>query len=44
MKNGVGVPQNIVLFGGTSEIGQQVAARLLQPGVARLTLVARDVD
>ncbi|MEY4161729.1 MAG: hypothetical protein RI939_458, partial [Actinomycetota bacterium] len=23
MKNGVGVPQNIVLFGGTSEIGQQ---------------------
>ncbi|MEY2767566.1 MAG: hypothetical protein RI939_169 [Actinomycetota bacterium] len=44
MKNGVGVPQNIVLFGGTSEIGQQIAARLLQPGVARLTLVARDVD
>ena len=44
MKNGVGVPQNIVLFGGTSEIGQAVAARLVRPGVARLTLVARDVD
>lgn len=44
MKNGVGVPQNIVLFGGTSEIGQAVVSALLQPGVARLTLVARDVD
>ncbi len=44
MKNGVGVPQNIVLFGGTSEIGQAVVSALLQPGVARLTLVARDLD
>ena len=44
MKNGVGVPQNIVLFGGTSEIGQAIVGRLVQPGVANVSLVCRDVD
>lgn len=44
MKNGVGVAQNIVLFGGTSEIGQAILQRLVQPGVARLVLVSRDLD
>ncbi|MEY3588765.1 MAG: hypothetical protein RJA47_1361 [Actinomycetota bacterium] len=44
MKNGVGVPQNIVLFGGTSEIGQAIVAGLVQPGVANVSLVCRNVD
>ena len=44
MKNGVGVPQNIVLFGGTSEIGQAIVSRLVRPGVANVSLVCRDVD
>lgn len=42
MKNGVGVAQSIVLFGGTSEIGLAVARRLIVPGTARLVLVSRD--
>ncbi|MFM8626959.1 MAG: SDR family NAD(P)-dependent oxidoreductase [Actinomycetota bacterium] len=42
MKNGVGVAQNIVLFGGTSEIGLEVIRRLVVPGTARLVLVSRD--
>jgi len=44
MKNGVGVSQNIVLFGGTSEIGQAILNRIVQPGVARLVLVSRDIE
>lgn len=44
MKNGVGVPQNIVLFGGTSEIGQAIVSQLVKPGVAHVSLVCRDVD
>jgi decaprenylphospho-beta-D-erythro-pentofuranosid-2-ulose 2-reductase len=44
MKNGVGVPQSIVLFGGTSEIGLAIVERLLRPGVTRLALVSRDVS
>ena len=44
MKNGVGVAQNIVLFGGTSEIGQAILRRVVKPGVARLVLVSRDID
>jgi len=44
MKNGVGVPQNIVLFGGTSEIGQSIVSSLVQPGVSHVSLVCRDVD
>ena len=44
MKNGVGVAQNIVLFGGTSEIGVEIVRRLVVPGTARLVLVSRDPD
>ncbi len=44
MKNGVGVAQNIVLFGGTSEIGQAILKRVVKPGVAHLVLVSRDID
>lgn len=44
MKNGVGVAQNIVLFGGTSEIGQAIVSRLVKPGVSTVTLVCRDVE
>ena len=43
MRNGVGVPQHIVLFGGTSEIGLAVLDGLLRPGVSRVTLVCRNV-
>lgn len=44
MKNGVGVAQNIVLFGGTSEIGQAILQRVVKPGVSHLVLVSRDID
>lgn len=44
MKNGVGVAQNIVLFGGTSDIGQAILRRVVKPGVARVVLVSRDLD
>lgn len=44
MKNGVGVAQNIVLFGGTSDIGQAILRRVVKPGVARVVLVSRDID
>ena len=44
MKNGVGVAQNIVLFGGTSDIGQAILQRIVKPGVARVVLVSRDID
>ena len=44
MRNGVGVPQHVVLFGGTSEIGLAVMDGLIRPGVARVTLVCRDVE
>jgi len=44
MKNGVGAVQNIVLFGGTSEIGQAVLRKIVQPGIAHLVLVSRDID
>ena len=44
MKNGVGVAQNIVLFGGTSDIGLAVLRRVVKPGVARVVLVSRDID
>ena len=30
MKNGVGVAQNIVLFGGTSEIGQAIIQKIVK--------------
>lgn len=44
MKNGVGVHQNIVLFGGTSDIGLAILREIVQPGVARVVLVSRDVE
>ena len=44
MKNGVGVAQNIVLFGGTSEIGQAILRRVVKPGVSRVVLVSRNID
>jgi decaprenylphospho-beta-D-erythro-pentofuranosid-2-ulose 2-reductase len=44
MKNGLGVPQNIVLFGGTSDIGCEIVRRMIQPGVANIVLVSRDID
>lgn len=44
MKNGVGVAQNIVLFGGTSEIGLEIVRQLVVPGTARLVLVSRDPE
>lgn len=44
MNNGIGVPQSMVLFGGTSDIGQAVLDRLVKPGVSRLVLVSRDID
>lgn len=44
MKNGVGVPQSIVLFGGTSEIGLAIVSRLVGPGVSRVALVSRDTS
>lgn len=44
MKNGVGVSQTIVLFGGTSEIGLEIVRRLVVPGTARLVLVSRDPE
>ena len=44
MKNGVGVAQNIVLFGGTSEIGHAILHKLVKPGVSHVVLVSRDID
>lgn len=44
MKNGVGVPQSIVLFGGTSDIGLAIVEKLLRPGVTRLAMVSRNVS
>lgn len=44
MKNGVGVAQNIVLFGGTSDIGQAILRRVVKPGVSRVVLVSRNID
>lgn len=44
MNNGLGVPQTIVLFGGTSEIGLAILNRLVRPGVSRIVMVSRDVD
>lgn len=44
MNNGVGVPQSIVLFGGTSDIGLATLERLVRTGMSRLVLVSRDVE
>ena len=44
MKNGLGVAQSIVLFGGTSDIGQAIVSDLLRPGVAHVVLVSRNIE
>lgn len=44
MKNGVGVAQSIVLFGGTSDIGHAIVDKVVLPGTSRLVLVSRDID
>lgn len=44
MKNGVGVAQNLVVFGGTSDIGLAILRRLIKPGVAHVVLVSRNID
>lgn len=44
MKNGVGVAQNLAVFGGTSEIGLAILKRLIKPGVAHVVLVSRNID
>lgn len=44
MKNGIGVAQNIVLFGGTSEIGQAILKKIVKPGVSHVVLVSRNID
>ncbi|MDK8450495.1 decaprenylphospho-beta-D-erythro-pentofuranosid-2-ulose 2-reductase [Corynebacterium mastitidis] len=41
MLNAVGQAQNILVLGGTSEIGLAIAAEFLQRGPARVTLAAR---
>ena len=42
MKNGVGVAQSIVLFGGTSDIGHAIVDKVVLPGTSRLVLISRD--
>ena len=44
MKNGVGVAQSIVLFGGTSDIGHAIVDKVVLPGTSRLVLVSRDSE
>lgn len=44
MKNGVGVHQNILLCGGTSDIGLAILREIVKPGVARVVLLSRDVE
>jgi len=41
MLNAVGQAQNILLLGGTSEIGLGIVAEFLSRGPARVTLAAR---
>lgn len=42
MRNAVGQAQNILLLGGTSEIGLAVVEKLLERGPAKVTLAARE--
>jgi decaprenylphospho-beta-D-erythro-pentofuranosid-2-ulose 2-reductase len=42
MDNGLGDVQTIVLFGGTSDIGTAIVARLLSPSTETVVLAARD--
>jgi decaprenylphospho-beta-D-erythro-pentofuranosid-2-ulose 2-reductase len=41
MKDGTGVPQNVVVFGGASEIGQAIARAFVRAGTGRVVLAAR---
>jgi len=42
MENGLGVPQSIVLFGATSDIGSAIIDELVRTGVSSVVLCARD--
>ena len=42
MKNGLGHPQNIVMFGGTSDIGLAVVRRLVKATTRTVVLASRD--
>ncbi len=44
MKNAVGVPQSLLLLGGTSEIGLAIVAEYLQKGPMRVVLAALPND
>jgi len=42
VKNGLGVPQGILLIGGTSDIGRAILDLLVERGTSRVGLVSRD--
>lgn len=42
MNDGLGTPQNIVLLGGTSDIGLAIVRRLLSPAARSVVLACRD--
>lgn len=44
MRNALGEPQTIVLFGGTSEIGRAIVAELVTPATNTLILACRRPD
>ena len=44
MINAVGVPQSILVLGGTSEIGLAISAAFLEKGPAKVTLAALPGD
>ena len=44
MRNALGVPSNIVLFGSTSDIGKETLYQLIAPGVQKVALVSRDMS
>lgn len=43
MNDGLGTPQNVVLLGGTSDIGLAIVRRLLSPAARHVTLCCRDL-
>ena len=44
MENALGQPQNIVLLGGSSDIGLAIVRRLISPPTRTVVLACRDVD
>lgn len=42
MLNGLGIPQSVVLFGGTSDIGQAILREYVQTGMSHVVLASRD--